>query len=100
MANQGPRRFIKIQGPCPKYDFPIFPPSPNNPSNEGTIDELIDSEVGSVAHPDHQVEGVVKTIEEGFISFVNPLLTDPIGPTLFELPSSTLYLDQISTFHW
>jgi hypothetical protein len=32
---------------------------------------------------------VVKTLDEGFLSFINPPLTDPIGPSLVNLPSST-----------
>ena len=46
---------------------------------------------------DHQ-EGVLETIEEGFLYPTNPLLTDLLGPPLVELPSSNPYLDQMSIF--
>jgi hypothetical protein len=38
---------------------------PHNPSNEGTLNEEIGSENGSIAPPSDQLEGVVETIEEG-----------------------------------
>ena len=44
-------------------------------------------------------EGVVETIEEGFLSLENPSLTNALGQTLVELPSPNPYLDQISFFH-
>jgi hypothetical protein len=69
-----------MQGLPPEEEYSPFPPSPNNPSNEGAINESIDSDVGIVAHPDHQLEGVVEDI--------------------VELPSSTRHFDQFSAFHW
>ena len=87
-----------MQGFPPNEDFPPFPPSPNNPSNEETIDKLIHSEVGNVAHTNHQLGGVVNIIENGFLSSLNPPLTGPISPTLVELPSSTLSLHHIFVF--
>ena len=74
-------------------EYPPFPPSPNNPSNEESIDESVDLKVGSVAHLDHNLKGVIKNLEEGIISSVNPPLTDPIHLTLVELPYSTHHFD-------
>ena len=41
---------------------------------------------------------MVKTLEECFLSFLNPPLTNTIGPALIELPSSTRHFDYFSTF--
>ena len=43
----------------------------------------------SVAHLDHQIEGEVEVIEEGFLSSNNPPLTEPVGPPLTKLPSTS-----------
>ena len=98
MSNQVPCRSQRMKGLPPEEDYPPFPPSPNNPSNEGTIDESIDSEVGSVAHFEHRLEGVVKNIKECFLSSINTPLNNIIGPYLVELPSSTRNFHQFSTF--
>lgn len=87
-----------MQGFPPKQDYPPFPPSPNNPSNKGAIVEFVDLELGSVAHPNHQLKGVFETLEEGFLSSANPPLTDPIGPTLVGLPSSTCHFDHFTAY--
>jgi hypothetical protein len=48
---------------------------PHNPSNEGTINEEIASEIGSIAPPSDHPEGEVEIIEEGSMSLPQiPLL--------------------------
>ena len=98
MANQGLRRSRIIQGLPLEEDYPPFPP-PNNPTHEGSIEESIGFDMDNVYPLNHQ-EGLVQTIEEFFISPENPPLTNPLGPTLDQLPSSNSYLDQISIFQW
>jgi hypothetical protein len=72
---------------------------PHNPSNEGTINEDISSEIGSVAPLSDQLEGVVETIEEGnFLPPINPPLTGPFHSPVIELPS-TRYIDSFSSYH-
>ena len=51
-------------------DYPLFPPSPNNPTNEGAIEESISLDMESMDPLDHQ-EVVVEKIKEGFLSLVN-----------------------------
>lgn len=97
MADQGPCRSTRMQWFPSEEDYPPFPPSPNNPTNGGSIEETVGSNMDTVNLLDHQ-EGMVKTIKEGFLSPTNPLLIDPLGPPLAELPSSNLYLHQISIF--
>lgn len=62
MVDQGPQISHRMKGFTLEEDLPPFPPSPNNSSNERTINESIDYEVGSVATLDHQLEGVVETL--------------------------------------
>jgi hypothetical protein len=62
---------------------------PQNPSNEGTINEGVSSEIGSIAPPIDHPEGVVETMEEGFPSSTNPPLTGPFGQPLVEFPSTS-----------
>lgn len=70
---------------------PPFPPSPNNLTSEGAIEESIGSNM-EIVDPLHHQERVVETIEQGFLSPTNPPLTNPLSPTLDELPSSNPYL--------
>ena len=79
-------------------DYPPFPPSPNNPTNEGVIGEFIGLDMEIVDPLDCQ-EGMIETIEKVFISPSNPSLIDRLGPPLAKLPSSNPYLDQMSIFH-
>ena len=99
MVDQVACRYQKMYVFPLEEDFPPFPPYSNNHSNEGSINKSVDLEVGSVAHPNNQLEGVVKTLEEGSLSFVNAPLTDLIGPTLVEFPSSTIHFDKFFSFH-
>jgi hypothetical protein len=46
---------------------------------------------------DHKLEGVVKTLEEGCLLPINPLLIDLIGPPLTELTTSIRYFDAFAT---
>lgn len=86
MADQGIGRSRRMQGLPLEEDYPPFPPSPNNPTHEGSIEESVGFDMDSGDPLNHQ-EGVVETIEEGFLSPANPPLTNPLGPTLAELPS-------------
>lgn len=86
MADQGPHQSRRMKGLPLEEDLPSFPPSPHNPSNEGTTNEYIDHEVGSIALLYHQLEVVIETLLEGSLSLGNPRLTNPLGPTLIELP--------------
>lgn len=71
MANQGTCISKRMQGIPPKEDYLPFPPSPNNPRNEGAIEEAIGSNMDSLDPSNHQ-EWVVETIKEGFLSPTSP----------------------------
>ena len=83
-----------MQGLPPKDDFNPLRPSLGNHSHEGTIHSHPESETRSVGHPDHQVEGEVEVIEEGFLSSNDLPLTDPIGPLLLEMHHLTNSVSQ------
>ena len=63
------------------------PSSPNNPSNEENIREDIEYEVESIPPLETQIEGVVETLDEGFLCPFNLPLTYTIIPVLSQVPS-------------
>ena len=71
----------------PNEELNYFLPSLGYLSHEGTIHAHPESEIMS-AHLDHQIEGKVEVIEEGFLSLRNPPLTKPISPPIVEIPST------------
>ena len=54
--------------------------SPRDPSQEGVAQPQIEMETRSVNHFDHQVEGEMEVIEQGFLLSNYPPLIDPLGP--------------------
>ena len=54
MANQAPHGSRRMRGLPPKEDYPPFPPSPNNPTNEGPIEEYVGSNMDTVDPLDDQ----------------------------------------------
>jgi hypothetical protein len=75
-------------------DFNPLPPSPGNPSHEGTIHSHPKLETRIVGHPNHQNEGEVEVIKEGFLSSNNLPLTNPTGPPLLKVPHLTNAIGQ------
>ena len=65
------------------------PPSPHNLSSEGQMKEEMHSEFESLPPFEPQVEGVVKTLEEGYLQPYNPPLTDMNSPMIVEIPTQT-----------
>ena len=65
------------------------PSSPHNLSSEGQMKEYMHSEVESLPPFEPQVEGIVKTLEEGFLQPLNPPLTDMNSPVIVEVPTQT-----------
>jgi hypothetical protein len=81
VADQGLRRSQRMQGlEHEEHDLP------HNPSNEGTINEQVDSKIGSVDRLRYHPKGVVEIIEEGSIPPANPPFTGLYNPLLVELP--------------
>ena len=78
-----------MQGLPPEYFFNSTLASPRDPSQEGVAQPQIEMETRSVDHFDHQVEGEIKVIEQGFLSSNDPPLTNPLGPPLLESPPMT-----------
>lgn len=78
-----------MQGLPLEYHFNPLPPSLGNPSHEGTIDSHPESKTRSGGHPNHQTEGKVEVIKEGFILSNDLPLTKPTIPPLLEVPHST-----------
>jgi hypothetical protein len=70
---------------------------PHNPSNEGTINEEVSSEIGSLSPPSDHPEGAFQIIEEGFVPPTNPPFTGPYNPLVVELPS-TSFIDSFSSY--
>ena len=78
-----------MQGlPFEEY-FNSAPASPRDPSQEGVAQPQVEMETRSVDHSQHQVEGEIEVIEQGFLSSNDPPLTDPLGPPLLESPPMT-----------
>jgi hypothetical protein len=94
VADRGIHRSHRMQGLPPEGKEP-----PQNPSNEGMVEEIT-SETGSVAPgSDQHTEEPVTTFVEGMVPHTNPPLTDPLGPLLIEQPSMT-YFDAYSSYHF
>jgi hypothetical protein len=77
-----------MQGFPPEYYQPIPPHSPEDTSHGDIVDEGNYSDTGSVATPliEHS-EGVITSVQEGFIPPANPPLTNPFGPLLVRVNS-------------
>ena len=73
-----------MQGIPLEEDFNSLPTSPRDPSHEVTTQPQIELETRSVDHSEHNVEGEIEVIEEGFLSLNDPPLTNPLGPPLLE----------------
>lgn len=80
------RRSRRMLGLDPKMVFSP-PSSPNNLSNEENIEEDISFEVESIPLVETEIEGVVETLDEGFLCSFNPPLTDTSIPVLSQVPS-------------
>ena len=78
-----------MQGLPLKEFFNSSPASPRDPPQEGVAQPQLDMDTRSVNHSDHQVEGEIEIIEQGFLSSNDPPLTDPHGPPLLESPPMT-----------
>ena len=65
------------------------PSSPYNLSSEEQMKEQMHSKVESFPPFEPQVEGVVETLEEGYLQPSNPHLTDMNSPIIVELPTQT-----------
>ena len=73
-----------MQGLPPKEFFNSSLTSPRDPPSEGVVQPQLDMETRSVDHSDHQVEGEIEIIKQGFLSSNDPPLIDPHGPPLLE----------------
>jgi hypothetical protein len=82
------RRSCRMQGLPPEYYQPIPPHSPKDTSRGDIVDEENYFDTGSVATPliKHS-EGVITSVQEGFIHPTNPPLNNPLGPLLFRVNS-------------
>ena len=78
-----------MQGLPPEEYFNSAPASPRDPSQEGVAQPQTEMETRSVDHSEHQVEGQIEVIEQGFLSSNDPPLTDPLGLSLLESPPMT-----------
>ena len=85
MAEKIDRKSRRMLGLDPEMGF-SSPSSPNNPSNEEKIREEIASEVESIPPMETQIEGVVETLDEGFLRPFNPPLKNTSVPVLSQLP--------------
>jgi hypothetical protein len=80
------RRFRRMLGLDPEMG--LSPPSsPNNPLNEGNIRENIASEVENIPPLEIKIEGLVETLDQGFLYPFNPPLTDTSILVLAHVPS-------------
>jgi hypothetical protein len=88
MVDDGLHRSHRMQGFPPEYYQPIPPHSPEDTSRGDIVDEENYSDTGSVATPliEHS-EGVITSVQEGFIHPTNPPLTNPLGPLLVRVNS-------------
>ena len=63
------------------------PSSSHNLSSEGQMKEDMHSKVESLPSFEPQVEGVVETLEGGFLQPLNRPLTDMNSPVIVEVPT-------------
>ena len=66
--------------------FNSSPASPRDLAQEGVVQPQLDMETRSVDQSNHQVEGEIEIIEQGFLSSNDLPLIDPHGQPLLESP--------------
>ena len=79
------RRMLRLD-----LEIEITPPSsPHDLPSAGQLNEEIHSDVESFPPFESQVEGIVETLEEGYLRPSNTPLNDMNSPVIVELPTQT-----------